>query len=66
MAQNEQTENAIAVAWAIFDFFQVLGDETVYDIDRAIELIEAFGARQVRESRRPRRARVVPLRVVGR
>jgi hypothetical protein len=66
MAQNEQTKNAIAVAWAIFDFFQVVGDETVYDIDRAIDLIEAYGARRVRESWRPRRAKVVPLRMVRR
>ena len=31
-------------------FFQVVGDETVYDIDRAIDLIEAYGARRVRKS----------------
>jgi hypothetical protein len=66
MNQDERTESAIAVAWAIFDLFQVVGDETIYDINRAIDLIESYSARQVRESWRPRRAKVVPLRVVRR
>jgi hypothetical protein len=66
MNQDEQTESAIAVAWAIFDFFHVVGDETVFDMESAIDLIDAFAARRVREASRPRRARVVPLRMVGR
>jgi hypothetical protein len=66
MNHDERTESAIAVAWAIFDLFQVVGDETIYDINRAIDLIEAYRARQVRESWRPRRAKVIPLRVVRR
>jgi len=31
MKEDDQTESAIAVAWAIFDFFHVVGDETVYE-----------------------------------
>lgn len=65
--RKEQTESAIAVAWAIFDFFQVVGDETVFDIDRAINVIEEFGERRVREAwRRPRRGKVVQLRIAER
>jgi hypothetical protein len=65
--RKEQTESAIGVAWAIFDFFQVVGDEIVFDIDRAINVIEEFGERRVREAwRRPRRGKVVPLRAVRR
>lgn len=66
MDNSEQTESAIAVAWAIFDLFQIVGDEIVYDIDRAIDLIECHTARRIRESQRPRRGKVVPLRAVGR
>jgi hypothetical protein len=66
MENNDSTESAIAVAWAIFDLFEVVGDETIYHIDPAIDLIESYAARRVRESRRPRRGKVVPLRVVGR
>jgi hypothetical protein len=51
------------VAVAVFDLFQPVGDEVVFDISRAIEIIEAYGHRRVRESwRRPRRGKVVPLR----
>ena len=64
MAQNEQTESATAVAVAVFDLFQVVGDEIVFDASRAIDLIRAYGERRVREARRrPRRAKVVPLRI---
>jgi len=67
MKQNEQTECAMAVALAVFDFIQLVGDEIVYDVNRASDLIEAYGNRRVREAcRRPRSAKVVPLRVVGR
>ncbi len=67
MNQSQQTESATAVALAVFDFIQLVGDEMVYDINRAIDLIDAFGARRAREaSRRPRRGKVVQLRVVGR
>lgn len=67
MNQDERTESAIAVAWAIFDFFQVVGDETVFDIDRAIDVIQKFADRRVREAwRRPRSGKVVQLRAVGR
>jgi hypothetical protein len=66
MKQNRQTECATAVALALFDFIQLTGDEIVYDVNRAIDLIEAYGARRVRESQRPRRGKVVALRAVGR
>ena len=67
MKQNEQTECAMAVALAVFDFIQLVGDEIVYDVNRASDLIQEFGDRRAREAlRRPRSAKVVPLRVVGR
>jgi hypothetical protein len=67
MKQNEQTECAMAVALAVFDFIQLVGDEIVYDVNRASDLIQEFGDRRVREAwRRPRRGKIVPLRVVGR
>lgn len=67
MKQNRQRECATAVALALFDFIQLTGDEIVYDVNRAIDLIEAYGNRRVREALlRPRRGSVVPLRLVGR
>jgi hypothetical protein len=67
MDQNEQAESATAVAVAVFDLFQVLGDEIVFDASRAIDLIRAYGDRRVREAwRRPPRGKVVPLRVAQR
>ena len=67
MNQDERTKSAIAVAWAIFDLFQVVGDETVFDIDRAINVVQEFADRRVREAwRRPRSGKVVRLRAVGR
>ena len=67
MNQNEQTQSATAVALAVFDFIQLVGDEIVYDVNRASDLIQEFGDRRVREAwRRPRSAKVVRLRVVGR
>jgi hypothetical protein len=62
--ESEQTESATTVALAVFDFIQLVGDEMVYDVNRAIDLIQAFGARQAREASRPRRGKVVQLRVV--
>jgi hypothetical protein len=44
MKQNEQTECAMAVALAVFDFIQLVGDEIVYDVNRAIDLIQEYGA----------------------
>ncbi len=38
MKQNEQTECAMAVALAVFDFIQLVGDEIVYDVNRASDL----------------------------
>ncbi len=37
MKQNEQTECAMAVVLAVFDFIQLVGDEIVYDVNRASE-----------------------------
>ncbi|MGA7619957.1 hypothetical protein [Candidatus Binatus sp.] len=64
MKQSEQTESATAVALAVFDFIELIGDEMVYDVNRAIDLIQAFGARQAREASRPRRGKIVQLRLV--
>ena len=50
----------------IFDLFRTIGDETIFDVNGAIAKIEAYGDRRVREALRPRRAKVVPLRMVGR
>jgi hypothetical protein len=67
MDQNERTEDATAVAFAVFDLFRVIGDETVFDVSQAIELIRVYGDRRMREARpRPRRGKVVPLRVAQR
>jgi len=67
MKQGEQTESATAVALAVFDFIQLVGDEMVYDVNRAIDLIQSYGDLRAREAwRRPRRGKVVRLRVVGR
>lgn len=64
MDQNEQTESATVVAVAVFDLFQVVGDETVYDVNGVIDLIQAYGDRRVRAGwRRPRRAKIVRLRI---
>jgi hypothetical protein len=64
MKQSEQIESATAVALAVFDFIQLVGDEMVYDVNRAIDLIQAFGARQAREASRPRRGKVIQLRLI--
>ena len=67
MKQSEQTESATAVALAVFNFIQLVGDEMVYDVNRAIDLIQSYGDLRAREAwRRPRRGKVVRLRVVGR
>ncbi len=66
MNQNEQTESATDVALRVFDFIQLAGDETVYDVNRAIDLIEAYGDRRARQALRPRRGRVVRLRLLER
>ncbi len=49
MKQNEQTECAMGVAMAVFDFVQLVGDEIVYDVNRASGLIQEFGGRRARE-----------------
>lgn len=48
----------MGVAMAVFDFIQLVGDEIVYDVNRASDLIQEFGDRRVREAlRRPRSAK---------
>ncbi len=66
MKQDEITESALAVAMDIFELFQVTGDEIIYDVNKANDLIEGYAAHRVREALRPRRGKVVPLRVVRR
>jgi hypothetical protein len=53
------------VAFESFNFF---GDKAVFDIRRAVEVIEAFGDRRAREAMRwrPPRGKVVKLRMVAR
>jgi|GEM_PF-789298 hypothetical protein len=52
MKENEQTECAMAVALAVFDFIQLVGDEIVYDVNRASDLIQEFGDRRARNARK--------------
>ena len=67
MDQNERMEDATAVAFEVFELFRVIGDETVFDVSRAIEKIREYGDGRVREAwRRRHRGKVVPLRVVQR
>jgi hypothetical protein len=65
MNQNEQTESATAVALAVFDFIQLVGDEMVYDINRAIDLIDSFGNERARQALAARAGgKVVQLRLI--
>ena len=66
MKNDELAGSATWVALEIFDLFRTIGDETIFDVNGAIAKIEAYGDRRVREALRPRRAKVVPLRMVGR
>jgi hypothetical protein len=66
MKQDEIMESALAVAMDIFELFALVDDTIEFDVNKASDLIETFAARRVREARRPRRPRVVRLRVVGR
>jgi hypothetical protein len=66
MEQEEITQSALAVAMEIFELFAFVDDTIEFDVNKATDLIETFAARRVREARRPRRPRVVRLRVVGR
>ncbi|MGD1029100.1 MAG: hypothetical protein ABR989_15335 [Candidatus Binatus soli] len=42
----------MAVALAVFDFIQLVGDEIVYDVNRASDLIQEFGDRRARNARK--------------
>jgi hypothetical protein len=66
MKNDELMGSATAVALEIFDLFRFVGDEAIFDLNGAIAKIEAYGDRRAREALRPRRAKVVPLRMVGR
>jgi len=67
MKKDERTACATAVAFEVFESFNFCGDEAVFDIRRAVEVIQAYGDLRAGEALRPRRrGRVVPLRVVGR
>jgi hypothetical protein len=61
--QDEIADSALAVAMEIFELFQFVDDVIEYDVNKANDLIEAYAARRVREARRPRRGRVVGLRL---
>ena len=52
------------MAFEVFESFRFFGDEAVFDIRRAVEVIQAYGDRRVREALRPRACRVVKLRLV--
>jgi hypothetical protein len=56
------------VAFEVFESFNFFGDEAVFDIRRAVEVIEGFGDRRAREAMRwrPPRGKVVKLRMVAR
>jgi hypothetical protein len=41
----------MAVAVPVFDFAQLVGDEIVYDVNRANDLIQEFGDRRARNAR---------------
>ena len=66
MKSDEFDGTAKAVAFEVFESFNFFGDEAVFDIRRAVEVIQAYGDQRARVSRwRPHRGRVVPLRMVG-
>ena len=66
MEEDDITKSALAVAMDIFDLFTLVDDTIEYNVNKATDLIEAYAARRVREALRPRRGKVVPLRVVRR
>ena len=59
-------ESATMVAMDIFELFQIVDGDIVYDAYKAIDLIQAYGDLRAQKARGPRRARVRHLRVVGR
>jgi len=67
MNQKNKAESAGDVALGVFDFIQLVGDEIVFDINRAIDLIQSYGDLRARQALRVRaRGKVVQLRLVGR
>ncbi|MGH9343363.1 MAG: hypothetical protein ACRD19_06350 [Terriglobia bacterium] len=67
MDRDQRTDDAAAVAVEVFDLFRIVGDETIFDVSRAVDLIRAYGDRRIRDSwRRPRQGKVVALRIVSR
>jgi hypothetical protein len=63
MNQNEQTKSATGVPMAVFEPFHKFPDEVVFEISRAIELIEAYGDWRARKPP-VRPGTVVQLRLV--
>ena len=61
--QDEITQTALAVAMDIFELFALVDDTIEFNVNKATDLIEAYAARRVREARRPRRGKVVSLRL---
>jgi hypothetical protein len=54
MKKDERTVCATAVAFEVFESFNFCGDEAVFDIRRAVEVIQAYGDLRAREALRPR------------
>jgi hypothetical protein len=57
-------ESATMVAMDIFELFQIVGDDIVYDAYKAIDLIQIYGDLRVRKALRRQRGRVIALRMV--
>jgi hypothetical protein len=66
MKKDEFEGTVTAVAFEVFESFNFFGDEAVFDIRRAIEVIQTYGDERVREALGPRRGTVVQLRMVRR
>ena len=50
-----------------FDFIQLVGDEIVYEVNRASDLIRELGGRRaMRSVAATAKGKILPLRVVGR
>ena len=58
-------ESATMVAMDIFELFQIVGADIVYDAYKAIDLIQAYGDLRVRKALgRQQRGRIIPLGLV--
>jgi hypothetical protein len=67
MKEDDRLDGPTRIALAICGLFRdFAGGETMFDLDAAVRLIEAYADRRVREALRPRRGKIVALRMVGR